>query len=484
MVVFYFAVFALAWALAGKLGWIALASRRIGPRTVVLVFFAGVGVCVAEVYSFTAFPPVREREPVSLTFYPFHAATVLQNVAIDPLRAERLDTLEDAARSRYKPAPAARRRNVVLIVVDALRSDRMGVYGYFRDTTPHLDRLADAGVIRKPAQMRSACSASVCGLMSMLTSKFVHEFSSRPVSLHEVLTLHGYRTQMILGGDHSNFYGLKELFGRVDDYYDGSFSRDKYGNDDRVVLDRVAQMPAWDGTPAMIQFHLMSTHILGLRHKEHARFTPAASYVLPANRRAPLVDNFYDNGVVQADAVIHELLEALRAKGYLREALVVITADHGESLGEGGRYSHAQNIAEEALRIPLLLIAFGYRPEVFRPGLVASQVDIAPTILAELGMASPERWSGMPLQAAVTRPYTYLQEGYAAGLIDHRDPRRLWKYWVDTHEAREYAHDLTADPHERANVIRSVPEPLKRAWRLEYLRFQPGGTGAHPVFLR
>lgn len=485
LTVLYAVVFALAWSLAGRLGWIGRTSRLARPRIVVLVFVAGVGVCAAELYGYTAFPPVREREPVSLTFYPFQAATVLQNAAIDPLRAERLDALEDAARERYSPNPTARRRNVVLIVVDALRPDRMGVYGYSRKTTPHLDRMAAAGMIRKPGQMRSACSASVCGLVSLLTSKFVHQFSERPFSLHEVLELHGYRSQMILGGDHRNFYGLKELYGGIDDYYDGSMSRNKYGNDDRLVLERAARMPAWDGAPAIIQFHLMSTHILGLRHEEYARYAPAASYAIPMNRRAPLVDNFYDNGVAQADAIIHELLTILRGKGYLQEALVVITADHGESLGEGGRYSHAQNVAEEALRIPLLLMAYGYEPDLaLSEGVVGSQVDVAPTVLAELGMPRPETWSGVPLQAPIRRPYTYFQEGYAAGLIDHRDPRRLWKYWVDTRKAREYAHDLAADPHTLINAIDTVAQDLKRAWRLEYLRFQPGGTGVERIFMR
>ncbi|HYH40455.1 MAG TPA: sulfatase-like hydrolase/transferase, partial [Burkholderiales bacterium] len=389
------------------------------------------------------------------------------------------------ARAAYQPNPLALKRNVVLIVVDALRADRMGVYGYPRGTTPNLDRLAAAGVVRKPAQTRSACSASVCGLVSLLTSKFVHEFSARPVSLHEILKLHGYRIQLILGGDHENFYGLKQLFGQVDDYHDGSHSRGAYSNDDGLVLERVEALPRWDGAPVLIQFHLMSTHILGRRHKEHSPFSPAASYAIPANRHPPLVDNFYDNGVTQADAVIHRILGTLRDKGYLRETLVVITADHGESLGEGGRYSHSQSVAEEAVRIPLLLVAYGYRASGgWREGIVASQVDVAPTIVAELGIAPARTWSGMALQSAFTRPFTYYQEGYAAGLIDHRDARRPWKYWVDSKGAREHAYDLAADPGETSNVISAVPEILKREWRLEYLRFQPGGTGLETTFTR
>ena len=478
MVAAYLAGWALAWVLSGRFDWTQPLARSLSPAVLGAAIGGGAIAAGAEMYNFFAFPPLHAREPVSLTVFPLRGATVLQNVAIDPMRAEKLDSLHDAARAGYQPAADAVRRNVVLIVVDALRADHMSVYGYARQTTPYLDRLAAAGRVRKPAQTRSACSASVCGLLSLLTSKFVHEFSARPVSMHEVLKLHGYRVHMILSGDHSNFYGLKSLYGRADDYHDGSMRPDLYMNDDRVVLERAAGLAPWDGVPVVMQFHLMSAHALGRREPARSRFTPAATYVVPGNRRSPLAENYYDNGVLQADAVIGELLETLRRKGYLENTLVVVTADHGESLGEGGRYTHAHGVHEEALRIPLLLIAYGYRPERrWSDSAIASQVDVAPTILAELGMRRPRTWSGIALQEPGSRRYTYFQEGYAAGLIDHADPQRLWKYWMDSKRRREYAFDLTADPFERSNAIASAPEPLKRAWRLQYLRFQPGGTG-------
>ncbi|HZN24179.1 MAG TPA: sulfatase-like hydrolase/transferase [Burkholderiales bacterium] len=478
LVAAYLIVFATAWLLGSRLGWITQTARSAAPRLVNLIMVAGAIVCAVEIYQFLAFPPLHQKEPLSLTFFPTGAVHLLQTVAIDPMRADRLDAVEDTARAAYRSAGSVIGRNVVLIVVDALRADRMSVYGYSRRTTPNLDRIAAAGLVRVPAEMRSTCSASACGLLSLLTSKYVHEFSARPFSLHEVLRLHRYRIHMILGGDHSNFYGLRQFYGHVDHYFDGSVRRGAYMNDDRIVLEKAAELPPWDGTPVMIQFHLMSTHVLGKRYEEHSPFRPSATYAIPANRRAPLVDNFYDNGVVQSDTMIGALLEILRGKSYLRDALVVITADHGESLGEGGRYAHAQSVTEEALRIPLLLIAYGYQPAaVWRGDVVASQVDVAPTILVELGISAPPTWSGVGLQEKHGRAYTYFQEASAAGLVDHRDPSRRWKYWVDTKHGQEYAYDLTADARETVNVIAEVPEALKRAWRLEYLRFQAGGVG-------
>jgi hypothetical protein len=61
---------------------------------------------------------------------------------------------------------------------------------------------------------------------------------------------------MILGGDHTNFYGLRKIYGAVDSYYDGASTNRYYVNDDDLVLDRLASFPPWDGSPTMIQFQL------------------------------------------------------------------------------------------------------------------------------------------------------------------------------------------------------------------------------------
>src|SRR6185295_11257129 len=112
-------------------------------------------------------------------------AQLLQNAAIDPLRAERLDALENAARAAYRPVTLRAKRNVVLIVADALRPDRTSIYGYSRPTTPNLQRIAAEHPTHKFHEVRASCSASACGLVSMLASKYVHEISLHPFSLQE-----------------------------------------------------------------------------------------------------------------------------------------------------------------------------------------------------------------------------------------------------------------------------------------------------------
>ena len=102
---------------------------------------------------------------------------------------------------------------------------------------------------------------------------------------------------MILGGDHINFYGLRDIYGKVDSYYDGSMERTLYANDDQLVIKRLDQIAPSDGHQTMFQFHLMSTHVLGSRNKLQGEFEPQANYRFPrlrekrplTGRRAPLL---------------------------------------------------------------------------------------------------------------------------------------------------------------------------------------------------
>jgi hypothetical protein len=103
--------------------------------------------------------------------------------------------------------------------------------------------------------VHASCADTICGLLSLSSSKFPRNFSLHPITLHEVLRRNGYRLHLILTGDHSYFYSLKGFYGEVDDYFDGTQAHGYFINDDQLALDRLAQTPAFDGTPAMFQFH-------------------------------------------------------------------------------------------------------------------------------------------------------------------------------------------------------------------------------------
>jgi glucan phosphoethanolaminetransferase (alkaline phosphatase superfamily) len=477
--VVYVLLLAAVWFLLRRYDWVWQFTRSTRPWLLALVMVSAPVMAVAEFYSAWISGAERTDEPVMLTILPVQGSGRFQDHTIDRLSSLRLDAAEDAARAKYLATPDPQPANVVLIVVDALRPDHMGAYGYARDTTPRLNRWLLETNGRLVRGVRATCSESACGLLSIASSKFVHQFSRRPITLHEVLRKHGYKAHMILGGDHTNFYGLRDAYGEVDSYSDGADARGYYANDDAFVVARTRALPRSDGTPIMLQFHLMSAHGLGKRHDESRRFLPSLNYAGLINRKPADHEafvNHYDNGVVQADLIINELLEALEQRGYLQKALVVITADHGEFIGEHGLYSHANGVYDHGLRVPLILLSFGYERPPLLEREAASQVDIAPTILYDLGLPLPDTWAGTPLQQPDKRAFDYFLQKKQIGLVDRRDPAHLWKYWIDFGSGEHFAFDLNHDPQELHNAAHALTAAQEREWLSTLLRLRPVGS--------
>ncbi|MCL6712126.1 sulfatase-like hydrolase/transferase [Pseudomonas sp. R2.Fl] len=426
---------------------------------------------------FTLFLPSKVEEPFNLTFLPTKGLQKLQHHVLGTVSV--LDKREDSARKQYETNPRFRPINIVLIVSDALRADRLGLYGYPRATTPFLSHAADRQDLVLLKDARSICAESSCGLMALSTSRYATDFPSRPFSLQEVLRRHGYQVHMMLGGDHTNFYGLREAYGEVDSYIDGSTQSTYYMNDDRLVLDAATRLKYFDGNPVMMQFHLMSSHALGLRFSASSPFEPSANYykwaARPPSYRASkseveLASNYYDKGVLQFDTVLDQLLDTLGKKGYLDSALVVITADHGEMLAEHGEFSHSKQVFEGALHIPLILMRHGYNGERIDLRRFASQIDIAPTILEDLAIPIPSSWKGIPLQKThlSSRSIIRFQQRELAGLYDLSDPKRIIKYWRNLNTGQEFVFDLSKDSGELVNLV-GQPWPSLAKWRTAVL---------------
>jgi glucan phosphoethanolaminetransferase (alkaline phosphatase superfamily) len=472
-------LFALCWSYLARFDW----TPEVGGSNIFIAtcVVAGLAIVGAEIYRFANAPSTTEFEPISLTLFPGAGGVRdMEGHAINAQAARAADAAEDQARAAYMPAIPGARKNLIVFVVDALRPDHMSLFGYARETTPNLDRLDRLGEMRKIIA-HASCGDTICGLLSMWDSKFPKQFSFRPFGLHEVLRRNGYRVHAILSGDHSAFYNMKSYYGTVDTYFDGTQARGRFINDDELVVDRLAAMPDFAGTPTMFQFHLMSAHVLRKRD-DSGRYQPAKRYIgggsdtdAPSTPVQSAV-NFYDNGVANADAFIGRLLDSLDRKGYLHNALVVITADHGESLGEHGMLSHANSVHEELLRIPVVLISCGDESRAaIDQSPLPLQVDIAPTLLQELGLPQPRTWVGRPLQNTAREPFAYFEERSYAGVIDMRDSKQPWKYWIDRVSGGEHAIDLRADPGETANLIGRVPDSLRQELRFRAVLGTPPG---------
>ncbi|MFZ6873359.1 sulfatase-like hydrolase/transferase [Undibacterium sp. Di27W] len=466
-------LFAMAvWYYLIKFDWIHLLPPVFNAKMRVVLTVFTFSLVSLQIFSYFNDPPVKLSEPVSRTLFPGFAAMALQENKIDRQKSEQLDQVEMLARKEYQISASAKPKNVFLIVVDALRTDKMGVFNYSRETTPYLSQLKKQGHVNLVQDMRAVCTESSCGLLGISASKYVHQFSMQPISLQEILKLHGYSIHMLLSGDHTNFYGLKKVYGNIDSFFDGSMAQGRYPNDDDLVIEKIAQLPNWDKKPLMLQMHLMSSHVISKTHRKQV-FQPSSSYLLSKNQQ-PEKDgtanqaaiNFYDNGVLGTDEVIQSILELLKRKSYLEDSIVIITADHGELLGEHGLYTHSKTPFEPALRIPFVMATFGFEAKPWSSAHPSpSQVDIAPTILTELGINIPKTWTGQALQEDSKTSNTFFRQAGDKGLVDSSKSPVIWKYWMNINTGKEYVYQLDKDPQELKNLASEIPSAQKRLWQ-------------------
>ena len=363
------------------------------------------------------------------------------------------------------------KKSVFVIMSDSMRALNMQVYGYSRPTTPFLMRLVDEGRLRRVGLATATCPETACGVMSTLTSRNYVDLSFYNLKLYDLLQDLGYRIYFIGGGDHTNFHGTRDALGHhLDLFFDGTRSMRYTMNDDRLVLEGLEQVPEYDGTPAFFFFFLMSTHQAGVKLETYERYTPAKidgrdPWLSPEDPRAiEALVNRYDNGIVQSDAFIEQILSALERKGYLADAIGAILSDHGEALGEKGHFLHCGHLYENEIGIPLLF----YDDPGFEYGNLdfATQVDVAPTILDRLGLPIPDCWEGVSLLEPATARYTYHT---TLGTL----PRRGVIYWSagavykyirsdpqDSDAVKEELYELKSDPSEEKNLIGQADETL------------------------
>lgn len=315
------------------------------------------------------------------------------------------------------PAP----RHVILISLDTLRADHLGLYGYGRDTSPRLDAFAEQAVVFDTALAPAA--STLPSQTSLMTSLYPPQHGStagrvareaRFPTLAELLRAAGFQTAgFVDGGFLDRAYGLGRGFETYDDA-GGGFAR----------LIPAAQ--AW------IQSHRDRSFFLFLHsydiHAPYAppepfrsyfddpsyrgRFVPSVAALEAASRgrlqlspaeRRRAVDR-YDAGIRYADARLGDFLDFLEDPlGILDETLVLVTSDHGEELGEHGSYLHWRVYYQPNLRVPLLLRLPGGRGSA-RIAEPVQTVDILPTLLELLDLPPLEAAEGRSLVPLLRRP--------------------------------------------------------------------------------
>ena len=362
----------------------------------------------------------------------------------------------------------AHRKNVVIILVDALRANHLRRFGYSRDTMPLLSaRMRDAPVL-EPVWATSACPVSECGILAILSSRPYQRLNAGLFSLPEALYRAGYRTYFDMSGDFTVAYrALRTLASDHAQLFADGFSDDRYhAYDDHVILRALNRIPGYSDTPAFFYFHLHSVHIAGVRFQP-VTWTPTVLNIrnalkphftgLTADRE--IVTNNYDNGIRQADSVVDQILSNLQRKGYLDHSVVVITADHGEPLGEHGAWQHGGDLYAESIDIPMIFIDTDLHASRSVP--YATQLDLAPTIADLVGIPVPAQWEGTSLLETV--PDISIAQTTSARPIEAviwRQAGASYKYLFDVRHNTEKLFELRTDPREQLNLIAKAEPAL------------------------
>lgn len=303
---------------------------------------------------------------------------------------------------------AEKPRAVVIITVDALRADRLSTYGYPRPTSPAIDAIIgdglrfDAARTSEPLTNPSMCSM-LTGVEPQSHGATRNGLRMRQglESLPKVLAGEGWRTAAFVSN-----WTLKDNLSRLGEHFEeyvevftrrrwfGLLNSEATGEDvTDEVLEWVADsIRSKSPAPTMIWAHYVEPHAPYRFHAEYAER-------LGITDKDPKRSDRYDTEVAAVDAAIGRLIDGLEEHFAPDEMIVVVAADHGESLGEHDYWGHGRYLYEPSLRIPLGIRWKG-TVEQRVISRQATLLDLGPTILQLLGLDVPEEFSGISWASA------------------------------------------------------------------------------------
>ena len=333
----------------------------------------------------------------------------------------------------------AARPNVVIIVIDALRQDHLPMYGYARNTSPFLARLARQSAVFDAMSPTSWTKPAVASLLTGLHPVRHQAFGRTDlvppdvVTLPELLSENGYRCFGITANAWiSAQNGFLPGFRTLDVI--GPTQPLSPANAQLVNLTALPRIRN-ARSPFFAYVHYVDTHL---------PYRPAVSWdgkPLPPDQRQSISEldlqtaeplnrpeatlrravDLYDGGIRQVDAAIEDVFKVLRQRGDLDNTIVIITADHGEEFQEHGRMGHGHSLYQEVIRVPMLISGPGVRPGV-RKG-IATLVDVVPTLVDILGLGSRERtFDGSTLRAVLGDPGVRVADRDLLFHLDYSDP--------------------------------------------------------------
>ncbi len=507
-------------AIAMGVAWIALA-RMVAPDPGFVAMWltapaaglilAGIGYAVSR-----RFP----RAAWSLAFLALAVALATPVVINRSQAAEILATHTNIEQGEARAdAP-----DVVMVVLDTVRAANMSTYGYARETTPTVTRLAKEGVLFLDAVAPSTWSLPSHG--SLFTGWFpsahkVHAehrmLGKQPPTLGDVLLRNGYDTFCFTANPHiSDSFGLTRGFAWSDKAYLagasgrsflfiyrlldllGVSSQDKGGAQVAENFENWQAARAADDRPTFAFINFLEAHFP--YHQTPRAFLAEFTDMSPGALRKFSLETFgaqfgrtlsdeqreraigpttdmYDAGVLYSDHLLRRIVDSVEATGRLDRTILVVLADHGEMLGEHEAFGHGRSLHELDLHVPLLI---RYPPSVRSGATVKAPVSTAgvfATILDLLDIEPPGRpqvTSLLPTMEGEPGGLPVIAERFVRGAaprgagqgleqnVRYRVYRSGRLKLVNTDTEATYLFDLDADPQERNDLSTTRPQLVAR----------------------
>lgn len=387
--------------------------------------------------------------------------------------------------------------NILFIVMDAARTDHFSCYGYHRTTTPRIDELASGGAVFENAIAQS--SWTLPSHASMFTGLFVSEhltninnehLKDEFLTLAEILKKHGYAT---LGYSNNTWvsrkYNLTQGFTVFHEYIDillRDFLRKRFlisdygARNTNVVVRKWIKKSHRANQPFFIFINYMEPHApygdTPYRKKFRKNLTRkqldeinelgkilARQGTMSRQQQELLVD-LYDADLLYNDFRVGELTDYLKKLGILDQTLVIITADHGEHLGDHDLVGHGNSLYDALIRIPLII----RYPAKFGPGTRIenqfSHIELMELILGQLGIEGEMNnipGINVPARELLHAEKMTLSEMWRPVIKILRQDQKL-KYIKNKTAAKEELYDIPRDPDEINDLMDKYPREAKR----------------------
>jgi arylsulfatase A-like enzyme/Tfp pilus assembly protein PilF len=293
--------------------------------------------------------------------------------------------------------------DVYLITIDTLRADHVGCYGYKQVDTPALDSLAADGVRFTRAFTHSPITNTshisiLTGLLPSVhgVTDFAVPLAPQHLTAAELLKKQGYQTAAFIGAVILDSSSLAPGLDRGFDFYDNfpkaegkeadGKNKERWGRVERRGMQVVEHAEAW------FEKHRAGPHFVWVH-----MYDPHDPYEPPPPFAEKYKDHPYDGEIAYADSALANWIAFLKKAGVYDNAIIIVTGDHGEGLGEHGEQTHGVFLYDSTLHVPLILKAPG---GAHRGMVVETQVrstDILPTILATTSIPAPSELNGESL---------------------------------------------------------------------------------------